>query len=181
MNFQVTLLGKPPKSASVTAEGGRIDHGEWRRERICTSLSPETMSYTSLCSHELQQQNVLFQQNVISNSLILPQKERCPRNNLYSTRKDGARTPRSTAHTPLWEQQPLGQPPASSCCTFQASPRMLPAHQWAHCGYWSQVNPTRRHKTPLAGNDCPRTSHHVSWAETETFSELYPVGLALIP
>ena len=47
MNFQVTLLGKPPKSANMTAEGGGIDHGEWRRERICTSLSPETMSYSS--------------------------------------------------------------------------------------------------------------------------------------
>ena len=108
-------------------------------------------------------------------------KKRRPRANLWGTRKDGALTQRSTAHTPLQEQQPLGPPPASSCCTFQASRRMLLAHQWAQCGYWSQVSPTRRHKTPPAGNACPRTSPHISRAETETFSELYPVGLALVP
>lgn len=42
--------------------------------------------------------------------------------------------------TPLREQQPPGQPPASSCCTSRASPRMLLARQWAQCGYWSQVS-----------------------------------------
>ena len=108
-------------------------------------------------------------------------KKRRPRANLCGTKKDGAPTRRSTAHTPLQEQQPLGQPPASSCCTFQASSRMLLAHQWAQCRYWSQVSPTRRHKTPPAGNACPRTSLHISQAETETFSELFPVGLALVP
>lgn len=101
---------------------------------------------------------------VISISWILPQEESpmsvCGEADVCTTSDGLHRAWRCMgSQPPSRSRQPLGQQSASSHCYLSHFVTILPAHRWEHGGWWSQVNSTRRCRTPLASNRCARTPH----------------------
>lgn len=142
MDFWVTLPGKPPRAC----QGGSWGWGnfQWRKERVVAMRLAAAI------------RAVLFFQ---VNSLRLCLRRKAPWawvEKICSTRNGLCWPWGCTAHVSLQE--------ANSLHTLAAVPFMLPPgcfqhmneHHW---GFWSQANPTSRHRTPLANNLCPKTPH----------------------
>lgn len=110
---------------------------------------------------------------IISSSKMSPQEERpmnmCGETHVCSTRNGLYRPQKHTAHIPLQETDSL-QPLAA--VPFMPLPGCS-STSMSTVRYESQANPATRHRTPLAGNLCPRTPHQLA----NTFSKLHLVVL----